>query len=71
MNLFTEGIFLYNKQESILKAFERGEGEMKALLKIVSIGIGVGLAVYAAGMARDCKEKQEIAREREKFGTGA
>lgn len=43
---------------------------MKSLMKVVGIFAGVVLAVYAAGVARDCQEQKEVFRERETFGTG-
>ncbi|MCE7791227.1 hypothetical protein K8O68_02185 [Salipaludibacillus sp. CUR1] len=43
---------------------------LKLFMKWLGIGIGIGVAIYAAGFAKDYKEQQEIARERDRFGTG-
>ncbi|WP_259457887.1 hypothetical protein [Salipaludibacillus neizhouensis] len=43
---------------------------MNALCNGIYIFLGIGLAFYAAGLLKDCLEKQEILREREKFETG-
>ncbi|WP_158282196.1 hypothetical protein [Salipaludibacillus keqinensis] len=43
---------------------------VKIFIKWLSVGIGIGVAIYAAGFAKDYREQQEIARERETFGKG-
>jgi hypothetical protein len=40
------------------------------IVKGLSIGAAVGIAVYAGGLIKDALERQEVKREREVFGTG-
>lgn len=49
----------------------KGERDMlKKFFKGLGIGLGIGLAIYGTGYAKDCLDRQEIARERDAFGKG-
>ncbi|WP_264183980.1 hypothetical protein [Bacillus shivajii] len=43
---------------------------MKRVFKGIGIGVGIGIAVYASGLIKDYRERAELERERENFGTG-
>jgi hypothetical protein len=40
------------------------------LAKGVGIGLGIGLSIYLTGLYLEYKEKAELLKERETFGTG-